>query len=198
VDSSFFAPIADKDVPASVSGLVVKWRSYAEDLEYNGPVLWRVKAGFTMVEHAPKFGPCAFCFRDLLCEKYHNNDPTTNALVFFIPRLIATGCTFEEQMSVLLFHRESCGLPENHCASFGTATLISGLVMAHRNLLGENAPLNGLMVRTDTKFRGEGGSRIALGFFWEYGGLTAFPGPCADEDHEGDLGVFPLGIERDR
>lgn len=192
--SSFFAPIADENVPPDRSSLVAKWCEFAEDLEYAGPVFWQVKVGFTIKEYASKAGSCYLDFKRVLFEKFENNEPTPDAAVFFIPRTVATVSTVKEQMKVLRWLRKSYRLPKNHCASFGKATLILGLIEAHLKHSGERVPLDGGWVRTDTVTKG--GSRVALGTI-QHGLICA--GPHYLEDDRSDLlGVFPLGVELGR
>ncbi|MDD2758469.1 MAG: hypothetical protein PHD72_03820 [Patescibacteria group bacterium] len=190
VENTFFTHVDDKDAPAHLVGAVAKWRKLASDLGYTGPVLWAVKAGFTLKLHAPLAGPCYEKFSYLQDWELKNDEPTVDCLVFFIPRMVATKKNAEEQMQALVELREKYGLPASHCASFGSAALVAGLIMAHFKRTGERAPLNTDWVRTDTRY--SVGSRLHLGGFDE-AGLHCYV--TWDDHRYGSLGVFPLGVE---
>lgn len=192
VENTFFTAISDKDAPAHLAEAVTKWRKLASDLGgYTGPVLWVVKAGFTLKKHASLAGPCHEQFKYLQDWKLENDEPTVDSMVFFIPRVLATGKNDEEQKQALVELRAKYDLPANHCDSFGSAALVSGLILAHFKRTGERTPLFTEWVRTDTLY--SDGDRLDLGEFDErglYGGSywNGFR-------RGGDLGVFPLGVE---
>lgn len=192
VANTFFVPIADKDLPAKFKEITVKWRRLASDLGYTGPIVWRVREGFTLKDHAPKAGPCHEAFEYIKDWKFQNDEPTKSAIVFWIPRLLenSKSKTVEEQ-SVLL--AETCkrySLSEHHMFSFGSATMLSGLILAHFKRTGEKAPLNCERARTDTLHKD--GNRLNVNF--GAGGLDCdlynWDGGCGD-----NLGAFPLGVE---
>ncbi|MDD2758471.1 MAG: hypothetical protein PHD72_03830 [Patescibacteria group bacterium] len=186
----FVISLADEEVPIAFIEARSKWRKLACDLGYTGPVLWAVKAGFTLKSHAPLAGPCYEKFSYLQDRELKNDEPTVDCLVFFIPRMVATKKNAEEQMLALAELREKYGLPVSHCASFGSAALVSGLILAHFKRTGERAPLNTDWVRTDT--RHSGGDRLGLGDFGETG--LGCDGDW-DGSRDDNLGVFPLGVE---
>ena len=190
VESTFFTAISDKDAPAHLAEAVVKWRKLASDLGYTGPVLWLVKAGFTLKSHAPLAGPCHRQFSYLQDWDLKNDESTADSTVFFIPRIIATGKDVEEQKQALAELRAKYDLPASPLNSFGPAAMIAGLILAHFKRTGERAPLNIDWVRTDTL--DSDGDRLCLGGFGEDGGLF-----CGfwDDDRVAGLGVFPLGVE---
>lgn len=189
VESTFFTAISDKDAPAHLVSAVTNWRKLASDLGYTGPVLWVVKAGFTLKSHAPLAGPCYKKFGYLQDWELENDEPTADSTVFFIPRIIAMRKNAEEQKQALTELRAKYDLPENHLNSFGSAALVSGLILAHFKRTGERAPLNTEWVRTDTLH--SGGDRLGLGDFDEHGlGCGGWLGGR----HDG-LGVVPLGVE---
>lgn len=198
-ERAFFIATSDKYAPTHLTDAVAKWRKLASDLGYTGPVLWQVKAGFTLKSHAPLAGPCHEQFGYLQDWELKNDEPTVDCLVFFIPRIVATGKNAEEQMQALKELREKYGLPDGHCTSFGSASLVSGLILANFKRTGERAPLNTEWVRTGTLLTG--GSRLRLGAFGVYDGLDCFndDGRWDDDwdadrcDRSGILGVFPLG-----
>jgi len=191
VENTFFTAISDKDAPARFADAVAKWRKLASDFGYTGPVLWQVKAGFTLKKHAPLAGPCYKQFGYLQDWSLQNDEPTVDSMVFFIPRIVATEKDTEEQKQALAKLRKKYGLPKSHCSSFGSAALVSGLILAHFKRTGERAPLNSNWVRTESLFAG--GDRLNLGRFDESGLYCDY---CSWDGHRhGYLGVFPLGVE---
>lgn len=190
-ENTFFTHIADKDAPAHLADAVAKWRKLASDLGYTGPVLWVVKAGFTLKSHAPLAGPCYEKFAYLQDWPLQNDEPTADCLAFFIPRIIATEKNAEEQKQALAELRAKYDLPANHLNSFGSAALVSGLILAHFKRTGERTPLNTDWVRTDTL--NSDGDRLRLGGF---GGRGLYcNGYRWGDDRDGYLGVFPLGVD---
>lgn len=195
--NTYFAPISDKNLPQDLREVAPKWRRLACDLDYYGPVAWRVRAGFTIKEHAAKVGPCLMGF-DYLREEVMDNDfPTTDMIVFWVPRVINGSLkkSVQEQKKLMEEVRNSYGLPSGHLTVFGTASLLAGLILAHFLRTGERVPYPNLspFVRTDT-YKGEDG-RFYLGGFGEEG-LGCWGG---SSDHGGGaLGVFPLGLEAGR
>ncbi len=116
---------------------------------------------------------------------------TADSMVFFIPRIVATEKNAEEQKKALAKLRKKYSLPENHLFSFGSAALVSGLILAHFKRTGERAPLNSNWVRTDTLYAD--GHRLYLGDFDEVGLYCDFF--SWDDYRSVYLGVFPLGVE---
>ncbi|MFA6131353.1 MAG: hypothetical protein WC730_03795, partial [Patescibacteria group bacterium] len=55
VDSEYFAPIFDADVPERYKAIVAKYRWLATEhgVLLTTPVCYRVRAGFTLKKHAP-------------------------------------------------------------------------------------------------------------------------------------------------
>jgi hypothetical protein len=190
VENTFFTHVDDKDAPAHLVGAVAKWRKLASDLGHTGPVLWAVKAGFTLKTHAPLAGPCHEKFGYLQDCNLQNDEPTVDCMVFFIPRIVATEKNAQEQTQALAELRKEYGLPEHHCASFGSAALVSGLILAHFKRMGERTPLNTDLVRTDTL--DSDGDRLGLG---DFDGDGLYCSGRWDDGRDGSLGVFPLGVE---
>lgn len=193
IESTYFVPIADKDVPEKFKEMTVNWRKLASDLGYTGPVCWKVREGFTLKEHAPLAGPCYEAFKYLQNWSLKNDEATKSAHVFFIPKLLekSTSKAVEEQKVLMTDTCKKYGLPEHHLASFGSAAMLTGLVLAHFKRTGEKTPVNCYWTRTDT-LRGDG-NRLGVGGFGE-GGLRCV-GWDWDDRRYGDLGVFPLGVE---
>lgn len=191
-ENTFFTIINDPDVPAQFVATVAKWRKLASDLGYDGPVAWRVKAGFTLKQHAPAAGPCYNKWAYLQNWNLRNDEPTTDSLVFFIPRIVGTSKNASEQVKVLAELRQQYKLPANHLTSFGSAALLAGLILANFKRKGERAPLNHCWVRTDTLRAG--GNRLSLGIFDE-AGLYCGRRWFWDDNRIDGVGVFPLGVE---
>ncbi len=173
---------------------VAQWRKLAAELGYTGPVAWKVRAGFTLKKHAPKAGPCHNDFKYLQDWEFANDEPTKQRLVFWIPRLVkdSTRKNIRKQKQLSDELRTRFELPEHHLSSYGSATLLSGLILRYFKQTGERVPLKIMAVRTDT--RRMGGSRLILFGFgsdslncdnWNWIG-----GGCNDV-----LGFFPLGVE---
>jgi hypothetical protein len=189
----FFTPLADSEVPEQLQHLVPKWRKLAALLGYTGPVAWRVNQGFTLKQHAPKAGCCYKNFEYLQGWNLQNDEPTKNSIVFWIPRLIpeSLGKNVQEKLALLASFREQVGLPAHHLKNFGSAALLSGLILTHFNLTGERVPLNQLWTRTDTLL--VGGGRLSLGGFVSRGLYCVYWG--RGDGRGGILGCFLLGVE---
>lgn len=198
----YFLPFSDSDAITALMArgrsqklaerMVRVWRFLATSLNYTGPVCWQVKAGFTMKEHAPKAGPCYEGFQ-YLQNWYFPDEPTKDGIVFWIPRFLeeSTGKNVDEQMTLLTDTRIRFGLPDHHLTSYGQASLLAGLILAHFKATGERIPQDQLWIRTDTRYAD--GYRLNLGRFvgrglgcghWECGG-----------GGDDDLGCFPLGVD---
>jgi len=193
VQNTFFIPLSDHDVAEKLAETTLNWRKLAAELSYTGPVVWKVKEGFTLKAHAPKAGPCYENFQYLQDWNIRNDEPTKGSLAFWVPRLV-TGSksqNVEKQISILAELRQRFGLPEHHLASFGSASLDSGLILAYFKRTGERIPLKNEWARTDSLH--SGGYRLDLGGFYESGlrcsswGWVGFSSP--------GLGCFPLGVE---
>lgn len=194
IESTYFVPLADKDVPEKFKNMVPKWRKFASDLGYTGPICWRVREGFTLKEHAPKAGPCYEAFEHLRGWPL-NGEATKSAHIFFIPRLVdkSTSKNVDEQMKLLSETRKRYELPEHHLSSFGSTAQLAGLILAHLKCTGDKSSLDRYVVRTDTlllgcrrlhlHFSGDALDCVLAGFWlWVVGRYDL-------------LGVFPLGVE---
>ena len=115
------------------------------------------------------------------------------SIIFWIPRLLprSTGKTVDEQRVLMTDTRAKYGLPEHHLSNFGSAALLSGLVLAHYKLSGERVPLRGLWARSDTLH--SDGRRLNVGDFDETGLSCASGAGMAGATVL--LGAFPLGEE---
>jgi len=161
-------------------------------LNYGGPVAWRVRAGFTLKQHAPKAGPCFQNFQNLRNWNFVD-EPTKDAVVFWIPRLVpeSTSKNVSELMVLLADLRREFGLPETHLVNFGCSALLSALILAHFKAMEERVPLNCLWARTDTC--NSDGGRLRLGYFDEVGLYCDLW--LWDDVRHSRLVVFALGVE---
>lgn len=192
--SNYFLSLADKDVPREHASTLVKYRRLATEwgVSITTPLCYRVSAGFTLKDHAPKNGPCYKNF-SYLQDWNFSDEPTQEGVVFWIPRIVPGSVkkNVSKQMAHLAALRQRVELPAHHLASFGSVALLAGLILAHYKATGERVPFDRYWVRTDTCYAG--GSRLGLGSFDEYG-LS-----CDNWDWDGDaggyLGVFALGVE---
>jgi len=194
VQNTFFVPLSDNEVLEKLSETTLNWRKLAVELAYTGPVVWKVKEGFTLKAHAPKAGPCYENFQYLLDWDIQNDEPTKDSLAFWVPRLV-TGSksnNVEGQIAILAELRQRFGLPDHHLSSFGSASLDSGLILAHFKRTGERTPLNGEWVRTNSLRAG--GLRLVLGGFGA-GGLDCSLWGWFGDRRAPRLGCFPLGVE---
>lgn len=204
-ENTFFTPLSDEEAvetlvkagkydEATAAAIVAAWRKLANNHGYNGPIAQRVKAGFTLKEHASKVGPCYEKFGYLQDRKLKNDEPTRESLVFFVPRLVADSKNknVEEQIALLSDLRQRFNLPAHHLASFGSAALLAGLILAHFKRIGERVPLNTDWTRTDTLF--SDGVRLLLGDF-AGSGLDCGDWLWADGSRRSSLGCFALGVE---
>jgi len=190
----YVTPILDADVPERYRATLAKYRKLATDhgVLVTTAVAYRVRAGFTLKQHAPKTGPCEQNFAYLQDWRLRNDEPTKDSVVFWIPRILpgSTAKTADEQMNLLADLRRKHDLPATHLASFGSAALLAGLVLAHFKITGERVPLDCYWTRTDTLHAD--GRRLNLGFFAAHG-LR-----CArydwDDDRRDGLGCFALGV----
>ncbi len=176
--------------------VVREWRQIATNLGYTGPVAVMVRAGFVFKIHAPKLGSCYKEFGYLQGWSLKNDQPTSDAIVFFVPRLVAnsTSKNKDEHLKLLSELRKAHSLPEHHLASFGDVSLLAGLILSHSKRTGERTPLNLDWVRTDTVRDDKW--RLLLGGFGDVGGLDCDCWSYDGDDRRGSrLGCFALGVE---
>ena len=189
----FFFPLLDTQVPPSHLPTLFKYRAEArhQGIADSTPLCYRVTQGFTLKHHAPKAGPCHNNFQYLQNWNF-TDEPTADCLVFWIPRLVpgSTSETVSEQKAHMVEFRNRLELPAHHCSSFGSAAILSGIILAHYKATGERVPLDCLWTRTDICYAA--GGRLWLN--WYSGSLD-----CAywhwDVGRCGDIGVFALGVE---
>lgn len=193
--SYYVAHMDDKDVPKTLKDTTAKWRKFASDLGYEGPVVWQVREGFTLKNHAPV---CYESFEWLKKDIVLKDDkPTESSFVFWIPSLVDESVNkgVDEQMALLAETRKRYGLPEHHLSNFGSAALIAALMFAHlKRTEGEHA-LKWQSANTDTFIRSDINKcydgRLYISHYERMecrnGGYYGHGDPT--------LGVFPLGIE---
>lgn len=190
----YFDPLPGSEVPSGHRNTFAKYRALAigHGVEVGVPLCYRVRDGFSFKTHAPKAGPCYENLRYLKKWKFEDK-PTTDCLVFWVPRLIngSNAKTVDGQKRLLSDLRQELELPEHHFSGFGQVSLVSGLILAHFKATAERIPVDMLCARTDTCCAD--GRRLFLGLFDEHGldcGYWGWDGDCG-----GDFGVFALGIE---
>lgn len=191
VSNIFVTPLDDSDLPENLQLLIGKYRRLASEFGYAGPIARRVKPGFTLKWHAPKAGPCYQDFGYLQDWRFEDT-PTPDAIVFWVPRLVreSTSNNVKAQLALLEDLRRRYELPDHHLSSFGSVALNAALILEHLKRTGERVPLDRNHIRTDTLR--EGGRRLSLGYFVEYG-LNC--DRWDDGDRNDDLGCFALGVE---
>lgn len=191
----YFRPLIDAEVPAEHRETLAKYRRLAEGygVKADTSLCCRVRNGFTLKIHAPEIGPCQQDFQYLQVWKFQD-EPTSDCLVFWVPRLIdgSVSKTKHEQARLLVGLQQKFDLPKHHLTTFGQASLVAGLILTHHDRTGEKIPFEHLYVRTDTSFI----SRRQLGL----GGFRESRLHCAGWFWDGwkfdGLGVLALGIEQ--
>lgn len=193
---AFVTPLDDNGLPEHHRETCTTWRKIAAALGYTGHVAWQVRAGFTLKQHAPMSGACYQSWKYLKEWNLQNDQPTKDSIVFWIPRLVpeSTSKDVTSQLNLLAALRTEYALPAHHCTSFGSAALLSALILAHFKCTDERVPQEKRWTRTDTFH--VNGDRLDLGDFnkmdlyccrWDWG----------DEGSHGDggFGCFLLGVE---
>lgn len=190
----YLVPLTDAEVPPEHQVTLAKYRRLAAEhyVQSDVPLCYKVRAGFTLKKHAPLAGPCLEGFWYLQDWNF-KDEPTRDALVFWVPRLLkdSTSKAVDEQMQLLSALRQYLALSEHHLSSFGEISLVAGLILAHFKATGERLPLDGLYIRTDT-CRADG-NRLSLGRFDERGLFCGLWLWAAEQND--DLGVFALGVD---
>lgn len=89
--------------------LLAKMRELAKkECDYSkGSIAALVRAGFTLKEHAPKFGPCYGDWQQLLPD----DRPTSDCLLIGVPRLLFKDETYNNELALLGRLRAKYGLP---------------------------------------------------------------------------------------
>lgn len=191
----YLVPLTDAEVPVEHQETLAKYRRLATEhgVASDVPLCYKVRAGFTLKKHAPQAGPCFEGFRYLQDWDFED-EPTRDALVFWVPRLLkdSTWKTVGEQRVLLTDLQKRLKLSKQHLADFGEASLVAGLILAHFKATGERVPPNGpYWVRTNTC--DADADRLCLGDFGKHG-LRCLRWPWA-ADRLGGLDVFALGVD---
>lgn len=180
-----------KYTEADAKALVANWRKYASDVGYTGPVAWKVKAGYTLKEHASQdknsYGKLGY----LQDRQLKNDEPTKDSLVFWVPRLVdsSTSKTIPHMEKLREEYRKNYSWPVHHATSFGSMALLFALILAHLKRTGERVTLKYLYAASDI-FHLDG-HRLVAGGFGEVG-LRCLGW---DEGASGRVGFFLLGVE---
>src|SRR3989344_5543217 len=85
-----FMPYRDGEyMPPQDVPVVAKYRRFTTHLGVpaSAPVIYRVRMGFTLKEHAPQLGPCMGGLRNLNDEDFVD-EPTKDSVVFWAPCLL--------------------------------------------------------------------------------------------------------------
>lgn len=173
---SFVEPLTDDEAIKLMSGrtiwvagrvemafIVARWRRYAASVGYEGPVVWRVKAGFTLKNHASYAGLCRSGLKYLQSWNLKNDEPTKDRIVFWVPRL-AVGSTGKTITQMEALRRELWIRHELPAISFGSIALLLALILKHYQLTGEKAPAPGSYATSDTTAVRGRNSRLMVGY----------------------------------
>jgi len=190
----YFTPIFDSEVPEQFQSILVKYRTIARawGIADSVAICYHVRAGFTLKQHAPKFGKCYKDFEYLQGWNFAD-EPTVDCYVFWVPCIVpdSTSKTYSEQLRLLAEIRVKYELPAHHLTDLGAVAENAGLILAHKKATGLLIPLGGKWIRTATS--DADGDRLRLGghdasglycSFWDFG-----------ESRSGGLGVFARGVE---
>ncbi|MFA5127794.1 MAG: hypothetical protein WC457_02190 [Patescibacteria group bacterium] len=195
---TFATPLTDEEAVTFLhrnaccepSSTVSAWRSYSRSVDYNGPCCWHLRKGFSLFENGSKTGP--FCGGRVLLNKealHQCKELSLPAIAFWIPVVAksSTSRSFAEQNDYLRILRELNGLPEVHCLSLGSISVIVPLVFSHFRETGCRAPDSLLSVSTDDKY--SRGRVVTITF--EKSGLRC---NVWDGNRDDNVGFFLLGL----
>lgn len=175
---------------AYAAELYQNWSSLQHVLEHRGPITWKVRAGFTLMQHAPKSGPCENQFGHLKDWSFQD-EPTKDCLVFWIPKIIpeTRSKNYNEQL-VALANLRGTAFPKYHMSGFGSAALLAALIFAEFKRSRTRVPEGWQWIRTDT--RRSDSNLIHFGNFGK-NGLSCFD--HWDGSRTLEIGAFALGVE---
>lgn len=193
---SWVTPISEADVPAHLQKTHTAWVLMAtREFGYDGPVAFRVKAGFNLRKHTLQYdGPCLEKRAYMKGCELKNDESTLDSIVFWIPALVpgSTSKSAVEQQALLASLREKYELTAHHLTSFGSASLSAALILGHYAFTKKRVPEDCYWVRTDT-LRLDG-RRLYLGYFTENG--LDCGNWCRDDQGDDILGCMALGVEK--
>lgn len=181
-------------IPSEAVRIVAAWRQLGKDHDYDGPVLWNFNTEFALAKHAPAYGPCRDGFRHLRQDTVFNDRPTAGRLEpwFWIPRLLKGSCEKNraDQLALMAETRGQSVLPDHQLAGYGSAALLTALILTHFKVSGERVPFRTRWARTDSRHTGV--YSLLVGGFDEKTGLD-----CGLWDMPNDafdyIGCFPIG-----
>jgi hypothetical protein len=147
----YFTCLVDTEVPSQYQEILAKYRKLALVYEYEGPIVWLMKTGFSLKKHGLKLGSFRMSLKYLEDFGFEEKK-VKSSLVFWIPRCVqgSKGKSAEEQLKLLSETRRQYELPEQHCSGFGSVTLLHGLIIAHFKATGERVPLDRQWIQTDS------------------------------------------------
>lgn len=148
-----------------------------------------VHPGCLFKRDMPLMGPCWEEFASLQDWDFPD-PPTEHCLVSWVPAPLAESTTqnVAEQTATLAAFKTTADLPSWYEVSFGSATHVGGISLAHYQATGKD-PFAGLVVRTD--ICSAGGRRFRL--LWRKGRLYCDDCSWGDGRYN-DLAVFALGV----
>jgi len=201
-ENTFVIPLSDEEAvqlliqwkgytEEQATAKVRVWRIYAQKMGYTGPVVWKVKAGFSLKSHAPAAGPCYQNLQYLQGWELKNDEPTKDSLVFWVPRLVEGSLNKNgTQMETLRAEqRNAHELPSNHCDCFGSIDLLFALILAHYKRDGKRVPLDCKYAASDTL--------LVVGLRLVAGGFDGVGASCDGwlGNAGAGVGFFLLGVE---
>lgn len=198
--SAIAESILDDDIPRDLEKVWDAWKDLGESLKYTGPVAWRVKGGFSFQTDFPAIAsPFDKSLSNIQQWPLRNNEPTLPSIVFWIPRPLNGDFENTQHRHTLIEKvRRDHGLPEHHLVSFGSASLISALLLAGAkegklfNYCYSNLWYDGFPTDTIT----ETGFRVYIRYFSRRNGYKCLRWPVySGDDH---YGFLPIGIELGR
>jgi len=202
--NTFFRPLRDDELPKQYHEVLEKWRRLAQAHQYTGPVAWHVRNGYSLKEHplwwikGDRYREVAIQYNWAFDLKY--DEPTRLCIVFWIPRLLigTTGLVTTQQRTVLEKTRKEYGLPEHHLSSFGSATLIAGLLYEYDKIDASWEYTVQTETLTDSRCAGGGFMNVYVDTQKWCKSNNTNPRTlylASGASRGPNVGVFPLGIE---
>lgn len=187
-------PIPRYAIPRWLEHTHRAYLAMADWMGYHGPeaLAWQIYPGYTFTHDAPQEGLIAGADNRLTEWELVNNPPTGRCIAHIIPQIPPGGDwkTVAEQMEFMERIRRRFHLPPHHLTSFGTASLLSSVLLRLRNHFGIFLPAERYFIRTDTSHlfgplnMGGHGSEGLHWTDWDFLG-----------DSDRCLGFLPVGID---
>ena len=137
---NIITPLFDKEAIARFAESTFNWRRLvAEELNYAGPVLWRIEEGTI--------------YHELDCGIHDDEFMFNKGLyVFWAPRLVpeSKGKDPKVQKEILVKLKKKFNLPEHHLSSFGKFPILLALVSGYYTYAEQQLSLKNDYARTDT------------------------------------------------